>query len=811
MATPLDPGGGIRPGSGILRWPVGRLVAGALALTLVGLSAFAIVATTTSQQAIADASRAGALSAAFQEARFQIATEEALEQEYRLSPGPQIRSAFAAAGESFVQALQPVFALGNATDATEARTLINLHEQYVAGSGQLFDAIDYGNAAQVAKLAQQVEPTFTRLESEIGQHATLENTEATQSLLNANRTGTWLQETTPITFGLGLLLLAVFSLISRTYRRRMDIARRHEAQAEIERTRATAAAEQRALQRSEERFRALLQYAADLVTVVSPEGVILYQSDSSMRVLGYDPTESVGKSLFDFILPEDVPAVKRFLAATLRKAGQTVTGEVHALRRDRTALALETIGLSLIDKPAVGGILLTSRDLTERKALEERLQHQALHDPLTGLPNRTLFLDRLSHGLARSRRSRDLLAVLFLDLDDFKVVNDSMGHKAGDTLLQSVALQVQSALRPGDSVARLGGDEFTVLLEGLRQPEDAIQVAERIARQLATPVPLEGRSVIPTASIGIALSTTGADAADDLLRNADVAMYAAKSEGKARYAVFSASMQSLAWERMAMELDLRRAVAQNEFRAFYQPIVDLASRKVDEVEVLVRWQHPERGLLPPAAFIPLAETTGIIVPIGRWVLKEACRQLRAWQLEYGARAPARVSVNLSARQFQQPHLVDDVEGILAETGLDAKSLTLEITETVMVQDAEGARKTLDRLRAIGIQIAVDDFGTGYSSLTYLQQFPIDVLKIDRSFVSRMGGDPENEAIVRAVVTLARTLNLDVVGEGIEEAGQAAALEALGCRRGQGYYFARPLSQDEVVDLFPPDASTPAAA
>jgi diguanylate cyclase (GGDEF)-like protein/PAS domain S-box-containing protein len=702
---------------------------------------------------------------------------------------------------AFDQALQPLIAHRNASDKQVAQELIDLNRRYVDLVRQLFDALEARDMARVVALDEIILPIRARLETQITQEDGLEGAEADKELLSADQTVGWVRRTTLVVFGLGLAVVVIFLLVFGSYRR-VEAAREREAQAALEK-RVAAEAEQRALRRSEERFRALVQYAADLITVVGSDGVILYQSDSSSRVLGYEPSETVGKSIFGFTVPEDVLKIKGFLAATLRKPGQAISGQVRALRRDGTALPVETIGTALIDNPSVGGILLTSRDLTERKAFEEKLEHQAMHDALTGLPNRPLFMDRLAHALARSQRNRDVVAVLFLDLDDFKVVNDSFGHKAGDTLLQAIARRVDGALRPGDTVARLGGDEFAVLLEGIHQAQDAAQVAERIAEQLKEPVTIDGRLIVPSASIGIALTTAGESAAEDLLRNADVAMYAAKADGKARSTFFDERMMTLAWERMALELDLRRALAQGEFRVVFQPIVDLISRRVTEVEALLRWQHPERGLLEPPVFLAVAETTGMIVPIGHWVLKQACAQLRVWQETYGDRAPTRVCVNLSARQFQQPQLVEEIDAVLRETRLEPSALTVEITETAMMQDADAARTALGRLRGLGIKVAVDDFGTGYSSMTYLKQFPIDVLKIDWGFITRLGMDSENTAIIGAVVSLAKALNLEVIGEGIEEAGQATALQGMGCELGQGFYFAKPLDRDQVAELFRP--------
>jgi diguanylate cyclase (GGDEF)-like protein len=433
----------------------------------------------------------------------------------------------------------------------------------------------------------------------------------------------------------------------------------------------------------------------------------------------------------------------------------------------------------------------------ERQTFQQQLWRQAFHDPLTGLPNRALFRDRLEQALNRAERRMRSVAVLFLDIDNFKLVNDSLGHEQGDALLLTVAQRLQACLRAGDTAARLGGDEFTLLLEDISAVEDASRVADRVAAALRAPLVLDGQEVFPTASIGIALSTPRRSRPDSILRDADVAMYHAKAEGKDRSAVFDATMLEQAAERLTLEADLRRAVDRGELLVHYQPIVSMKDRAVVEVEALVRWQHPERGLVSPAEFIPVAEATGLIVPIGQQVLEQACRQAAAWQTRYPTEPKLVVSVNLSARQFQHPDLLDDIRRAVGAAGLDPHCLKLEITESTVMQDAEAAVATMNELKSLGIQLAIDDFGTGYSSLGYLKRFPIDTLKIDRSFVSGLGQDAQDTAIVRSVLALARSLGLSVTAEGIETTGQEVQLAALDCDRGQGYLFARPLAATDV--------------
>ncbi|MGH7410478.1 MAG: putative bifunctional diguanylate cyclase/phosphodiesterase, partial [Candidatus Methylomirabilis sp.] len=422
----------------------------------------------------------------------------------------------------------------------------------------------------------------------------------------------------------------------------------------------------------------------------------------------------------------------------------------------------------------------------------------------TGLPNRPLFMNRLEQALARMHRRHKPLAVLFLDLDHLKVVNDSLGHRIGDQLLSSVGQRLQACLRPEDTIARFGGDEFVILLEEITDLIDAIRVAERIAEQLPAPLTFEGYEVRTTASIGIVLSSPQYHRPDDLLRAADLAMYQAKSKGRARYEVFDPKMNERALERLELGIDLRRAIEHGEFRVYYQPVIALERGRISEVEALVRWEHPRRGLLSPAEFIPLAEETGLIVTIGQWVMEEACRQARVWQVRYPSDPPLVMSVNLSARQFQQPGLVEDVARALSEAGLHPASLKLEITESAVMEDEHSTIATMQKLKALGVKLAIDDFGVGYSSLSYLRQFPVDALKVDRVFIGRLGQDPVDMAIVHAVIAVAKSLNLSVTAEGVETDRQLAHLRDLGCKGGQGYYFAKPLPSDAFSALMAVD-------
>jgi diguanylate cyclase (GGDEF)-like protein len=452
--------------------------------------------------------------------------------------------------------------------------------------------------------------------------------------------------------------------------------------------------------------------------------------------------------------------------------------------------------LLLLAAATVIGVLVWRFQRAKSQAAE-LFAHQARHDPLTALPNRALLVERLQMELARAARRREPVFLLWLDLDDFKVVNDSLGHQAGDQLLLVVGERLRDCLRPGDTPARMGGDEFTVLLADVDGLQGAIRVAERVGAELGVPFEVAGHQVVVRASIGVAQSVPGATSVEELLRNADIAMYEAKKQGKGQYQVFSPGMDEAAWKRLELEAELRVALEQQQFEVYYQPILDLDSGAVSELEALVRWDHPTRGLLPPAEFIPLAEQTGLIVPLGQWVLGQACQQLAAWEAGDQHHLSLGLSVNLSARQLREPALPSQVAEALARSGLDPRRLTLEITETSMIDDPGTAEATLAALRELGVHVAVDDFGTGFSALGALKHYPVDSLKIDRSFVDGLGRDAQDTAIVHAVIAFAKTLGLRVTGEGIETAEQFEQLRALGCDHGQGYYFAKPLQHTSV--------------
>ncbi|QIN78174.1 PAS domain S-box protein [Rubrobacter marinus] len=545
-------------------------------------------------------------------------------------------------------------------------------------------------------------------------------------------------------------------------------------------------------------LRTLVDNMPDYIYVKDTDSRFVMNNAAHARAIGATEEELAGKTDFD-VFPKDLAArYHEDERAVIETGAPLVDKEEPVESRELGRRWLSTTKVQLGNgSGGVTGLVGISRDITERREMEEQLRHQALHDGLTGLPNRALFLDRLSHALVRSERLELPVAVLFVDLDDFKVVNDSLGHHAGNTLLVGVGERLRGCVRPGDTVARLFGDEFAILLEAPTGMEDARAVAGRIGERLQAPFDVEGREVFVSPSVGISMSNTSEDEPESLLRRADLAMYAAKNRGKARTEIYSPSMGLRARERMSLENELRRAVEREEFTVHYQPIVEVRSGILRGVEALVRWRHPERGIVTPAEFILLAEETGLIRPIGRGVLKEACRRAGEWRA-LRPKDPPFVAVNLSTGQFgQEPELIPET---LSETGLDPSLLKLEITERAMMDDAEFALGKLERLRGIGVRFAIDDYGMGYSCLHYLKRMPVDCLKIDRSFIAGLGEQPEDDAIVSGTVGLAHALGLEVVAEGIETAEQLAFLKGLGCDMGQGFYLARPAPAETITSL-----------
>lgn len=553
-----------------------------------------------------------------------------------------------------------------------------------------------------------------------------------------------------------------------------------------------------ALEASEGRFKALTESAMDIVTVLDADGVIRYQSPSVKHLLGYAPEAMIGVSQFDLVHRDDAEGMRDTFRELLTRGQMDRAIEFRVVRSDGEWRTLEAIGKNCLDVPEVRGVIVNTRDITDRKNIEKRIQHLAFHDALTGLPNRSLMQDRVSQAIGRAERSGKRFAVMFIDIDNFKNINDTLGHDVGDELLRQVAERLIDSVRTHDTIARQGGDEFIVLLDELEGHQGATRVAQKILEALRAPFQIGGADQHVSGSIGIALYPDDGRDPPTLLKNADTAMFHGKALGKNTYQFFTPQMNIVVKRRAAMESSLRAAVKNGDFTLVYQPQIDLNTGEIIAFEALVRWVSEDSGTMMPGEFIPLAEETGLINEIGEWVLREACRQAVAWRKEgYPQR---RMAINLSARQLTDKGFVELLVGILAETGLDADSLELEITESQVMRQGEVSVMLLNEIAGMGVHLAVDDFGTGYSSLSYLKRLPIGKLKIDQSFVRDITVDPNDTAIVVAIISMARSLDLDIIAEGIETSGQLTLLRAKGCSVGQGFYFSVPMSADDLVPI-----------
>ncbi len=568
--------------------------------------------------------------------------------------------------------------------------------------------------------------------------------------------------------------------------------------------------------RAEEGLEAQRAYFSQLFAN-SPQAISLIDMDRNIigvnaafeALFGYRAEDIKGFGMRTFIVPDHLLTECENVRGAIL-AGKSVERETVRLHRDGRLIPVSMIGFPITFKGDIRGIVYIYQDISERKAFEEQITHQAFHDALTGLPNRSLFADRLDRALTRAARRDDYqYAVLMIDLNKFKGINDTLGHQAGDQLLVEVSRRLSNCVRGMDTVARLGGDEFAIILEELKSKKEVMAVVDRIGAVVSKPCPLCGTVVKPGASIGIVLRTREYATAADILRDADIAMYRAKEQGRSAM-VFDRKMHQELLEAISLETDLRRAIEFGGLLLHYQPIVDVQNGQIEGFEALVRWNHPTRGLVPPGQFIPMAEETGLILPLGRFVIAEACRQLRQWQLELPEAQKLSISVNVSCRQFVKDGLVDHVAEVLRETGLDAECLKLEITESVLMHDAQHTARELTRLKALGVKIAIDDFGTGYSSLSYLRQLPIDHLKIDRSFISGQGCDGESQEIVKSIITLARSLGLSVIAEGVEQVEQLDRLRQAACDKAQGFMFSRPVDKETAARLIRRGTDAPAS-
>ena len=555
------------------------------------------------------------------------------------------------------------------------------------------------------------------------------------------------------------------------------------------------------LRASEERFRSLVQNSSDVITIMDTSYAITYQTNSVETVLGY-PAESLnGTSFLELIADAERPS---FTTAVLNAASGEADGtrfasiECHVRDNSGKLRYVEIRITSLVEDLSVNGLVLNIRDITDRKALEEQLTHQAFHDQITGLPNRVLFRERLDYELLQRSRNKSNIAVFFLDVDGFKSINDSMGHTAGDQLLALLGKRIAKATRLGDTVARLGGDEFAVLAEGITARRNVGLIADRILKCLKPAFNIDGREIFIHGSIGIATRVDGTETAEDLMRNADLAMYRAKERNPGSYQIYESDLQSTVETQFAMQSAMQNAVERNEFVLYYQPLLELATGRILGFESLIRWIRPEVGMVPPLEFIPIAEQTGLIVPIGRWVLQTACEQVQRWREQ--TESDLHISVNLSMRQLRDPALFTDVKDTLRKVGLPARCLTLEVTESMLVENFDEAMKILNKLRGLGVKLSLDDFGTGYSSFSYLRQIPVNEIKIDRSFVNSLSDDASASVLVKSIVDLGDNLGLKVVAEGIETHAQLDELVGMGCHLGQGYLYSPPKPPDEAFAL-----------
>jgi diguanylate cyclase (GGDEF)-like protein/PAS domain S-box-containing protein len=761
---------------GLARVSRGRLASGLLALLVV----LAMVASTDFSRQTADLHRRAQVLAE----RFRASSQEMSALKWRANEGVVAGTADLSFDGSLVRKGAQIVSNLDAEVAElqrlqpgpdAERLLADVQQLYMTGMQQLTVLRGPQERSSLASAQRAFQPILDRMDTDAQRTADRQQAVAGRALKQA----LWGSIASLL---LGLVLLGALGWRLSRLRRRTELAEEVRA---VER-------------RSEQRIRALVEHSSDVVTVLGRDLCVRWQAASIGRLLGHEPGSLIEAPITSIVHPDDQELFDGFLRASFDgRAPSTLRARMKHV--DGRWCHVETVAENRFSDPAVEGLVLNMRDISERKAFEDELRHQAFHDALTGLANRALFENRLRHALAGGVRTHRILAVLFLDIDDFKTINDSLGHRAGDELLCGVAGRIDALVRATDTAARLGGDEFAVLVDGVANRREASEMAERILDAVRESFVIDGRDLSVTASIGIALSTGEVDA-DELLRNADMAMYAAKAAGKDSVHSFERNMHRRAVERLEMRTELQRAIESGEFVVDYQPIVSLQNAELIGVEALVRWMHPSRGLLGPDQFIPLAEETGAIVPLGKWVLERACTQLTEWERALHASLDLCVTVNVSIRQLQEDDFPDAVAAVLERTKLRPRSLVLEITEGLLADDRERIIRRLVMLKRLGLRIAIDDFGTGYSALSHLQQFPIDILKIDKSFVDGLDADAQKANLVQGIINLGASLQLDVIAEGIEQEAQAARLREMRSPLGQGYLFSRPVPPDDVLEL-----------
>jgi diguanylate cyclase (GGDEF)-like protein/PAS domain S-box-containing protein len=768
---------------------IGRLASIGLVVVLAAVPGFALWAAIMSLQVGIAAMHAGDIADAFVAARYAIAMEESLERKYRLEPSFAVRARHHAAGASLVASLEWARSLG--ASGTFLDNTLAAHVLYLTAIDRMFAAIDAHDSALATKIdGSEVDPTFDSIQQRILAQADISQGGEARRFAQVANIQDRVLIATPIVFGLGACLVLFFWRVLRSYRHQADEAILREAIA---------------ANRREQRFRALVQNTNDVILICAASGEITYQSPAAETDWGYAADELLTQSILALAHPDSQPALRELWEQVQQEVGGGAAGTSRSIEpqmRDRAGnwRVAQLILTNLLRQPAVAGVVATIRDIRERKAFEHQITHQAFYDSLTGLANRPMLQERLRAALVRAVRRGSKVGVALIDIDNFRLINDSLGRQLGDDLLMQAVARLQSCVRGEDTLARIGGDEFVIVLEHLMSEADALPVAAEIANQFNRTFAIGDHELTVTVSTGIAMSDAGPEQAETLMQNAGIAMFRAKGCGKARFVLFDTSMQVDTLARLELEEDLRHAITHRELRVYYQPVVAMASGHITEMEALIRWQHPVRGLVQPKDFIDIAEETGLIVPLGQWVLEEACRQVAAWHDGFPTAPPLILSVNLSPKQLQLPNLIDEVTRTLRITGLPPSCLKLEITEGVVMRDVETTIITLWKLKELGIRIAVDDFGTGYSSLAYLKRLPLDILKIDRSFVSALGQNHEDTAIVKAMIAMAKSLKLAVTAEGVETREQAMLLSAWGCNQGQGYYYGKPLDSAATAEL-----------